>query len=367
MVEEEKKTDIKENHLHVNHLNVDTKNSMISRIVVAVLLVVLCVPCIVLGDYVFLGLILLASIVSTHEIVKTPQSLDHKFNNILYVFAYIMMFMLIYWIFVKNNLASYIANPETYQFSLYNNFETPTISLSAFVTCIGFLFLMIFFDKKFTMQDFFYFIGMLFIVSVGYQSIMFLRFYPFTEIQNDIETLTKSSVAINSEEIEILKTRLAAPEFKYFQSIGLLFYMLIGVCMNDVGAYFVGVLFGKHKFCPDISPKKTWEGFFGGVFFSIAFSLTFALLMAYFDFPILRILDLDCWYNVLALSVLMPIVGTFGDLLFSSIKRFYKIKDFGQALRSHGGVLDRLDSILISSIALGLFIPLMEHSWAVWL
>ena len=365
MVEGDNNLNRKESH--INHLNVDTKKSMLSRIIISICLVIIVVPCIFFGDYIFLCLIFLASVIATHEIIKTPQSIERKFNNLIYVFAYIMSFLLIYWIFIKNNLASYFNNPDAYSFSLYNNFESPFISLSAFVISVAFLFIMIFIDKTFTVQDAFYFVSMLFIVSIGFQSIMFLRFFPSTELYNEYLDLLNSTNSLDIARVEEIKAQLDSSTFKYLHSTGLLFYMLIGVCLNDVGAYFIGVLFGKHKLIPRISPKKTWEGFIGGIVVSVFTSMLFAFLMAYFGYPILNILDLDHWYNIVILSLVMPIVGTFGDLLFSSIKRYYNIKDFGQALKSHGGVLDRLDSILISSIALGLFIPLMEHTWLIYL
>lgn len=370
----ENKEEIKDNS-HINHLNVTAKKSMMSRILISIILVIIVVPCIILGDYIFLCLIFVASVFATHEIVKAPQSIERKFSNVIYIFSYTMMILLIYWIFIKNNIASYVINKENYVFNLYNNFNTPTMSLSAFAISIAFLYAMVFFDKKFTIHDAFYFICMLFMVSIGFQAITYLRFYPSTEIGNRIielhelinMTSNQGDIELYQNEITTLIAKLNNPTFKYLQSVGLLFYLLLGVCLNDVGAYFVGVLFGKHKLCPNISPKKTWEGFIGGIFVSLAGSLTFGLLLAHFGYPILNVLDMDHWYNIVVLSIVMPLVGTFGDLLFSSIKRFYKIKDFGQVLKSHGGILDRLDSLLISSIAISLFIPLMEHTWLIYL
>ena len=81
---------------YMNNLNLDTKNSMKNRILVSIFLVLVCVPCIVLGNYVFAVLILLASSIACHEIIKAPQSIEHKFSNLIYIFSYLMMFILIY-------------------------------------------------------------------------------------------------------------------------------------------------------------------------------------------------------------------------------------------------------------------------------
>lgn len=111
--------------------------------------------------------------------------------------------------------------------------------------------------------------------------------------------------------------------------------------ISDIGAYFVGSVIGKHKLCPDISPKKTVEGAIGGVLFcaliSIAFGLIFNLLSANYEVNLL---------SVALCAVPLSIVGIIGDLLFSYIKRYCEIKDYGTLLPGHGGILDRFDSVL---------------------
>lgn len=344
--------------IHVNKISMDAKKSFINRCIIAIILVAVTVPCLVLGDYVFMVLIFLASLVASHEITKAPQSIEHKFKRIIFVFAFMMMFLLIFWIFVKNNIAEYIVCRNTnteFHLTLYQNFKIPEISLSAFGFSVFFLFLMVLIDKNFTVNDAFYFIGMLFVVSVGFQSILFLRFYPLTEMY--LSKIASGMTAEQSYEF------VESPLFKYGSSICLIIYTLLGTVWNDVGAYIFGSLFGSHKMSPRISPHKTWEGFAGGCLTSFVFSFSFGMILAFCNQPILLILDKNHWYFILILSLLMPFLSTFGDLIFSSVKRFYKIKDFGQALKSHGGILDRLDSALITSILLGLLIPLM--SWFV--
>lgn len=120
---------------------------------------------------------------------------------------------------------------------------------------------------------------------------------------------------------------------------------IIIVVATDTGAYAAGISFGKHPMAPRISPKKTWEGFAGAVFASVVAGLLLAQFM----------LHLPLWWGaVLGIAVLVS--ATIGDLGESMLKRDLGIKDMSSWLPGHGGVLDRLDSILLSTVpALALF------------
>ena len=86
--------------------------------------------------------------------------------------------------------------------------------------------------------------------------------------------------------------------------------------------------------------------------------------MAHFGYPILEgVLDIEHWWNILILFLVLPFVGTFGDLFFSKVKREFNIKDFGTILKSHGGILDRFDSIIFCSIVTGLLVFAMSFDW----
>lgn len=119
----------------------------------------------------------------------------------------------------------------------------------------------------------------------------------------------------------------------------LLFYYFAVNFASDAGAYFVGKNFGKHKLAPVISPGKTWEGLAGGVVFSAGFA---ALSTALF-FP-----ELPYQFSI-SLAVVMAILGVVGDLAESAIKRGADVKDAANFLPGHGGLLDRLDSLLFSA------------------
>ncbi len=111
----------------------------------------------------------------------------------------------------------------------------------------------------------------------------------------------------------------------------------LGWC-GDIGGYFTGRAFGRHKMSPVISPKKTWEGFLGGVLLAIGWAVLFKLLF----FPQMR--TVDC----IVLGVLGDVAGVVGDLVESVIKRTYKVKDSGRFLPGHGGLLDRIDSVMFT-------------------
>ena len=116
--------------------------------------------------------------------------------------------------------------------------------------------------------------------------------------------------------------------------------------MNDTGAYFVGIRFGKHKLAPVVSPNKTIEGLLGGLAGSIVGMLLYSLILLLLNFEVN--FGLAIVYGLLASAA-----GTFGDLCFSVIKRQTGIKDYGNLIPGHGGVLDRFDSIVTVA-------PLME-------
>ena len=126
-------------------------------------------------------------------------------------------------------------------------------------------------------------------------------------------------------------------------------FMLV-VTMSDTGGFVGGVLFGKHPMAPMISPKKSWEGFAGSMLFGVAAGT----LMAMF------VLEVPFWVGIIVGASLV-VVGTAGDLIESLIKRDIGIKDMSSFLPGHGGVMDRLDSLLLAApvawLIMYIFVP----------
>ena len=124
-------------------------------------------------------------------------------------------------------------------------------------------------------------------------------------------------------------------------------------CVCDAGAYFIGVKFGKHKLAPVVSPNKTIEGALAGVVTGVLAMLLYTLVLDIF-------FKLDVRYGAAAVyGILGCLVGELGDLCFSVIKRQTGIKDYGNLIPGHGGVLDRFDSILAVA-------PLIEALLLLW-
>jgi phosphatidate cytidylyltransferase len=126
------------------------------------------------------------------------------------------------------------------------------------------------------------------------------------------------------------------------------FVILVGC--NDTFGYLVGILIGKHLLVPTISPKKTWEGLIGSIIFT---TLGGALCFHY-------VLELQWWIGV-AVGLVIVFTATSGDLIESAMKRDLSLKDMGSILPGHGGVLDRLDSVLLSAPALVLALELVKR------
>lgn len=128
-----------------------------------------------------------------------------------------------------------------------------------------------------------------------------------------------------------------------------LYYVVLLLCfsaVSDTGAYFVGVLTGKHKMAPVISPKKSYEGLFGGMFFAVIF-----VLIVSFVYKNYLGINANVWVNV-AITPVFVLIGVLGDLTASIIKRQCGIKDFGNIIPGHGGIMDRFDSNLMIAPAL---------------
>lgn len=119
--------------------------------------------------------------------------------------------------------------------------------------------------------------------------------------------------------------------------LGMLMYLLLTVWSTDSGAYLVGRKIGKTKLAPQISPNKTWEGSIGGTIVAVIVGIIFSVTGL-------------IHYGILAtilMTLFLSIAGQLGDLIESSLKRYYGVKDSGRILPGHGGILDRFDSLLL--------------------
>lgn len=138
-----------------------------------------------------------------------------------------------------------------------------------------------------------------------------------------------------------VRTGLYVPEVAGWESLGLrsFFWILLIVIAADTGAYLGGSLIGGPKIAPKLSPKKTWAGFFSGLVFGTIIGALFA-----------QIIDIH-WINGALLAAPVVVLSVIGDFLESWFKRKLKVKDTGRILPGHGGVLDRIDSLMFAMAA----------------
>lgn len=129
-----------------------------------------------------------------------------------------------------------------------------------------------------------------------------------------------------------------------------LFAMFILVWVNDTFAFIVGKTFGKHKLLPKVSPKKTWEGFLGGVVFCM---IAACCLAGWYLEE-----SLSTW---LLIGLIMSVIGTIGDLVESKLKRIAGVKDSGKIMPGHGGILDRLDSVIFAAPFVFLLFQILRY------
>ena len=133
-------------------------------------------------------------------------------------------------------------------------------------------------------------------------------------------------------------------------SLAYVIYLFLITIMTDTFAYNVGMLIGRNKLLESISPNKTWEGMVGGTVFGVF------IATVYYHVVIDSLLPI---YIVILMTLFLSILGQLGDLVFSAIKRYFGKKDFSNIMPGHGGVLDRLDSIIFVMLGFMFFISII--------
>lgn len=168
--------------------------------------------------------------------------------------------------------------------------------------------------------------------------------YIFVVLLLMVTVFTKNKFNFEDASISAITMVYVGIGFHYLASVrnskaglGLLIFALIVVWSTDIFAYTFGRKIGKHKLWPAISPNKTWEGTIAGIICALIFSGIYMIFVPQ-KYPMI---------NMLMIAFVLSIFGQIGDLIESAYKRFYKVKDSGNILPGHGGILDRFDSMLI--------------------
>lgn len=337
--------DMEESKVEVNNFSKEMKKSVKIRLLTAFFMFLIGAPCVILGGWFFVAFIALATVCMTYEFINV--AIHQKLSWYVYVLIYVMMLSFVFWIFTDASKSDGIVHFESNFLDGIgmSDIRVSTLGLAFFV---GFMFLFALLSSKIDVVQVCYIITMTIFISISLQSVMFLRFCPQYLYNQQIAPSIKGEL------------------FKYnnhFEQCLLIIFVAGGALINDAYAFFVGILFGKHKLNPRISPKKTWEGFIGGVILTAITGFIFSIVCDICNVPLIKgILDIEHWYFCLLFSIIIPVVSVLGDFMFSAIKRYFNVKDFGKIFPGHGGFLDRFDSVLITSLICSVLIILIAYN-----
>lgn len=284
-----------------------------TRVITAIWMACLLIPFLLLGGYFFYGLSIIFAYVATYELISMH-------NN-------------------KNNLPSFI----TKLIPLLSSIMVVVIMIAdkvlkvngvnyvvfSFLVIMILLLILPLFYKELKMTD-----GFFYIASIIYGGISF----GVMALIRNIEINSSASFIIGSLD---------------FNLSGLLIfvYILLTTMFTDIGAYEIGCRFGKHKLIPNVSPKKSVEGAIGGSLIGALMGTIGFMMIEYFcKFSLFSIENIVLKIIVVFLAtLLLTIISQIGDLIASKLKREYGIKDFGKVFPGHGGVMDRFDSLILTS------------------
>ncbi len=255
---------------------------MKKRIISAIIGLIIIIPLILLGGYIFSAAICLIATLAYKELLDLKKS--HQEYPIIMAF---LGFFCMVSIILSNYVDVFLMDGISYK-----------------VLVLLFLFLVlpvIFFEKdKYLSKDAFYLVGISLLLGIVFNLFIVIR----------------------------------------TNGLYLFLYLLIIPMVTDIFAMLTGNYLGKHKMCPKLSPKKTWEGSLGGLIGGSVVGLIFYTIFIN-----------NLTIKVIVITIVLSIVGQMGDLVMSKIKRENEIKDFSNLIPGHGGILDRIDSIIFVFLA----------------
>jgi phosphatidate cytidylyltransferase len=152
--------------------------------------------------------------------------------------------------------------------------------------------------------------------------------------------------------------------FNEENGVALLLFLFLCVWSGDIAALYIGKHFGRHKLAPRLSPNKTWEGAIASIIASCVFGMGLILLGDWFtqqNSAFTKLHTSEPWWVFLILAVVLNVAAQFGDLLESALKRGAGVKDSGTILPGHGGVLDRIDALLVAAPILWFIIAVRDY------
>ena len=259
---------------------------MTKRVVSAIIMVLLFIPFLVIGGTPFIILMSVLGVLGLYELLKIRGEAKKKFPVFMRVIAYLMTVFLI-----VNNAGS---------IDLQYDIDYRLISAIIFLFLVPMVFINN--SKKYNLNDALFLVGSVVFIGLSFNLLSVIRNF----------------------------------------NVAYFIYLLLITTMTDSFALFTGMLIGKHKLAPEISPKKTIEGAIGGSLMGTIISTAFYVTVINSNIPLVF---------VILITLALTAVGQVGDLAFSAIKRYYGQKDFSDLIPGHGGILDRFDSLVFVVLA----------------
>ena len=258
---------------------------MTKRVVSAIIMVLLFVPFLLLGQQYFTIFMAVLGVCGLYELLRIRSS-KKKFPVVMKLIAYLLVVFFI------------VSNSKSIDFQY--SFDYRMVSLIIFTFLVPMVFIND--NKKYNLNDALFLVGSVVFVGLSFNLLVIIRNF----------------------------------------NIMYIIYLLLITTMTDTFALFTGMLIGKHKLAPNISPKKTIEGAIGGSLMGTFVATAFYHTVVNPVTPLVM---------VVLVTLLLTAVGQVGDLAFSSIKRYYGQKDFSNLIPGHGGILDRFDSLVFVVLA----------------
>lgn len=262
---------------------------MKKRVLSAILMILIFVPLLMIGGKTFAIFMSLLAIVGLYELIHIRES-RKEFPFLMKVFAYIMV------VFFS------LSHLNSIEFAYTMDYRVVAFMIFAFLSPMVFIHDF----KRYNLNDALFLIGSVLFLGLSFNLLIICRNYDIMYI----------------------------------------IYLLLITTITDTFALFTGMLVGKHKLCPTVSPKKTVEGLLGGTFIGVFVATAFYVTA----------IDPSISFAfVIVVTTILSLVGQLGDLIFSSIKRYYGKKDFSNLIPEHGGILDRFDSLIFVVLAFIIF------------
>lgn len=303
---------------------------MKQRIITGILLAIIVAPLIYFGKQFLAAFVILLTVLGVYEFLNIKKKAgQEKIPVYIYIITIICALLLIFdlpgfynyhYDFLSGAMLIYVVNP----FWL-------VLLVFAILTCSVF-------DKRFSIIDGVYVIATTLLLSLGLKGMLYLSSFNFTQPK--------------------------------YTGTFLLIYVLLVTCGTDIFAYFGGMtcykLLGNekvHKLNERISPKKTIEGTVVGTIFGTVLGFVFAFFVfSNYDKVSCLYPTIEAhWSIYLLMSFIISLTGQIGDLILSAIKRHFNVKDYSNILPGHGGVLDRIDSLLVNFMVTAIFISMITY------